>query len=536
MPEIIRIQDIAERRQGIYYEFDASLPPLGEGGMGRVYSGYRVDTMRGNERRPVAIKCLRDGLPGHVIERARREASIRLRNDNLVEMLAFIEVRDNQSQAIRYHVVSELLNGVDINDMIDGKCTNTLSKGAPIAFVQEMKRLYDTDPYTFAIKVTKSVLSGLLALHQAGYIHRDIDPSNIMLTADGKIKLIDFGIAKLIDTLGTQDRGFTHDGQFIGKPNYAAPELVLGDIKHQDTTTDIYAVGIMLFQLIVGHVPFDGPMHEVLKMQQNKRIPLEQVRQRALRRIIDKATRKKQNERYGTATQFLVALEDLESRNLPYPDRSLPSWVGKVAIGGVASCVSIALVIFIIDLFDSQHEVVDNPSGGLTNQEVYENQLNLLHAGHSQSLDTLEMLAAKGVYEAAATLGVLYRDDEYSACLHTIPPGSTDSAAVFEIRRALHITPNPRLSHRFIEMAVNNNPQDYKMLIELAEDYLWPNDDTTGKNVMGTSQNLARAKALLGRARECAKENGDIRYTDIIDDKLNLDYLQNIEPNFEPSD
>ena len=106
-----------------------------------------------------------------------------------------------------------------------------------------------------------------MALHDKGYIHRDLDPSNIMITSDRKIKIIDYGIAKQLSTLTTQDQQLTTAGQFMGKATYASPELVVGDVVHQNETTDIYAIGIMLFQFIVGHVPFEGATHEVLEMQ-----------------------------------------------------------------------------------------------------------------------------------------------------------------------------------------------------------------------------------------------------------------------------
>ena len=87
---IIRLQGETEARRGVYYQLDSSDEPIGIGGMGQVYKGICVDTNT-NSSRPVAIKFMYDDLPPASIERARREASIQLRNDNLVEMLGFIE-------------------------------------------------------------------------------------------------------------------------------------------------------------------------------------------------------------------------------------------------------------------------------------------------------------------------------------------------------------------------------------------------------------------------------------------------------------
>lgn len=254
----IVLQTEIEKRKGIRYQFDSADLPIGEGGMGKVYKGVCINERTGATR-PVAIKFMYDDLPSSAYERARREAEIQLRNDNLVEMLGFIETYEQlQMGEVRkhYHVVSELLTGVSLADIFEGKTKDR--DGEDVPFAVKMLQDYKNDPEHFAKTIIISVLSGLMALHDAGYIHRDIDPSNIMLTSDGHIKLIDFGIAKQMNNLTTGDKALTVAGKFMGKPEYAAPELALGDIAHQNQTTDIYAVGILLYQCIVGHTPFEG--------------------------------------------------------------------------------------------------------------------------------------------------------------------------------------------------------------------------------------------------------------------------------------
>ena len=338
---IVRLQGETEKQKHIYFEVDASKPAIGEGGMGKVMRGVCVNTDT-NVTRPVAIKFLYDDLPAHAIERARREASIQLRNDNLVEMIGFVETESYHGNTLQkhYHVVSELLTGVSLSDLLEGKCNDVHGKEIP--FVKKMLKDYQTDPVHFAKIIVINVLSGLMALHDAGYIHRDIDPSNIMLTEDGHIKLIDFGICKQVNKLTTHDRGLTTTGVFMGKAEYAAPELVLGDLRSQNQTTDIYAIGILLYQCIVGHVPFEGPSHQVLDKQLHKKMPLSTVKDKKLRKIIEIATEKNQSVRYQTAAQMRVAIENIDGK------KKAMKLSTKLSIVGVAVVVVVAILAFFL--------------------------------------------------------------------------------------------------------------------------------------------------------------------------------------------
>ena len=311
---IVKLQGEIEKRQGVYYQLDSNDQPIGVGGMGQVFKGICVNERTGATR-PVAIKFMFDDLPAQAVERARREASIQLRNDNLVEMLGFIEIDEQTPSGVikHYHVVSELLNGVSLYDILEG---NTKDRdGEDVSYAVKLMQDYKNDPEHFAKIIVVNVLSGLMALHDAGYIHRDIDPSNIMVTSDGHIKLIDFGIAKQMNTLTTSDKSLTVAGKFMGKPEYAAPELALGDINHQNQTTDIYAMGILLYQCIVGHTPFEGARHEILEKQLKAKMPLNVIKNKDLRAIIAKACQKKQELRFQTSAEMRVALENPRNMN-----------------------------------------------------------------------------------------------------------------------------------------------------------------------------------------------------------------------------
>ena len=362
---IVRLQGEAEKQKHIYFEVDASKPAIGEGGMGKVMRGVCVDTDT-NVTRPVAIKFLYDDLPAHAIERARREASIQLRNDNLVEMIGFVETESYHGNTLQkhYHVVSELLTGVSLSDLLEGKCNDVHGKEIP--FVKKILKDYQTDPVHFAKIIVINVLSGLMALHDAGYIHRDIDPSNIMLTEDGHIKLIDFGICKQVNKLTTHDRGLTTTGVFMGKAEYAAPELVLGDLRSQNQTTDIYAIGILLYQCIVGHVPFEGPSHQVLDKQLHKKMPLSTVKDKKLRKIIEIATEKNQSVRYQTAAQMRVAIENIDGK------KKAMKLSTKLSIVGVAVVVVVAILAFFLC---QQHKEQVLAEQELTKQEAINDSL-----------------------------------------------------------------------------------------------------------------------------------------------------------------
>lgn len=327
--QIIILKDSGKESATIHYEIDPSLPPLGEGNMGVVRQGTMVDEKTG-VRRPVAIKFLYDDLGQGAIKRSEREASIRIVHENLVEMIDFVIRQDNRG-FYRYHVVSELLDGVMLLDILNGE----VPEDAEVGKVDEYMDLLINDRNAFAIKVVRGVLSGILTLHDNGFIHRDIDPSNVMITKNGKVKLIDLGIAKSLEAESVNSEHLTATGDFVGKPAFAAPELVRGDVAHQDETTDIYAVGIMLYQMVTGKLPFTGSMNEVLEMQLKKSLPLKNVKDKGIRKIIKKATEKKQSERYKTAAEFRADLDSWE----PVLGSSNNNWLVYLLI-----CLSGAIV------------------------------------------------------------------------------------------------------------------------------------------------------------------------------------------------
>lgn len=402
---IIRLQGKQEKEAGVYYEVDSESKPIGEGGMGKVYKGKAVNTKTGVTR-PVAIKFLFMDLPEQAIERARREASIRLRNDNLIEMLGFIETDEDRNGKIvkHYHVVSELLHGVSLADIIQGKCADP--EGKEIPYARQLMNDFQKQPDHFAKTVIKAALSGLMALHDAGYIHRDIDPSNIFITDDEHIKLIDFGICKQMKNLTTNDKALTVAGAFMGKPEYASPELALGDLKFQNQTTDIYAMGVLLYQCITGNVPFEGTRFDVLDKQVKEKLPIKNVENKEMKRIITKATEKRQDLRYQTAAEMRVDLESLDVKRAmdPRRRRMMLLWGGLSLI--IVICCTVGFVMYRNNVEQKrialeQKNLTDSLTNVVNTGIHLGDSLSKVGAAHDEGYD-LQLIKAKESYRAAA--------------------------------------------------------------------------------------------------------------------------------------
>ena len=328
----MKIQGEYEKQNHFYYEFDRA-NRIGEGGMGVVYRGRMVDETTGAYRE-VAIKEVQpSGDPDtarEIVERAYREASVQLRNDNLVEMMGFVEVEDNRLGFVkkRLYVVSEFLCGVTLDHVLEGEYNDYA--GEEIHYAKDLAQRYQANREEIAHYIIKNVLSAIAALHDAGFLHRDIDPSNIMVTTDGKIKLIDFGIVTQLEDLKGQGDA-SGEGSFVGKVEYAAPELIQGRVSIQDFTTDIYSVGVLFYRLLTGHLPFEGSRYEIMRAQQEKKPDLGKIHSAKYRAIVDKAMSKQQAKRYASASAMRAALDGPE----PAPKWLPFAMAGVVAVAGV---------------------------------------------------------------------------------------------------------------------------------------------------------------------------------------------------------
>lgn len=400
---VVRLQGEIEKRKGIYYEYDVDAVPLGEGGMGRVFEGYRI-VERTGDRLPVAIKAIYENIPDHVVERARREAHIQLENDNLIRMYGFVEtlvhVDEETKYKVRYHVIMELLMGVTLENIMNGVICDR--NGMQIPFAAEIYNQYIQDRDAAVIRIMKPVLSGLMALHDKGYIHRDIDPSNIMVTLDGKIKLIDFGICKQIVSLESLDKALTVNGVFMGKVNYAAPELVLGDVKSQNYTTDIYALGILLYQLCAGHLPFSGTDQDILSAHLRNSLPMKDISGKEFKKIIRKATDKIQSKRYASVAEFRVDVERISIRKPITSNRKKEFLLYIFCVIILGMGVGIYLHLHHPSPIDGGEGLEKQPD----NEEIYKEALFFINQKDSirlqhQGKEHLRILAEEKLYEPA---------------------------------------------------------------------------------------------------------------------------------------
>ena len=513
---MIRLQN-GNGESNVYYEFDPSQKPLGEGGMGRVFRGVQVEEGSNGSRkvRDVAIKCLLEDLPENAIKRSRREASIRLKNDSLVEMIDFVETRDGYTN--HYHVVSELFNGVNLDELLEGRTTN--HDGSPNLAAERFLHNYRENRKAFAGEVFRSILSGIMALHDAGYIHRDIDPSNIMVASDGKIKLIDFGIAKKVDELFTTGKFLTSPGQFIGKPYYAAPELLLGDLKQQSYTTDVYALGIVLFQLITGHLPFEGAFQEVYEKQMHEKLPLNEVEDKTVRKIIEKATEKDQKKRYQSSAEFRVDLDKWIAELPPPPPPPVWKWV-RIVTGCL---VVIGLVAYLVTRpqkpkkSDSEPEpdstiTIDTPifdtpkveekknSEGSTVRTIEEvERLLMQQSTANEGLVMLDQLVDKGSSEALFLKSRIYYDPK---AIKDNKGNEFYDPKWETMRKNCGLEADNVSAHNYLRDAYHRDSSDIAVLYELGSDFLY---------ARGTEKCWEEARWCFEKINDLTKEGDPYR-------------------------
>jgi len=262
------------------YRLDAQ---VGHGGMSTVYRAF--DTVL---ERQVAIKLMHREMSSDSdqLERFRREARAvaQLNHAHIVGVIDAGE--DNETP----YIVFEYVEGETLKDRI-----------------RRLGRLPVPEAVAYAIEIARA----LGAAHERQIVHRDVKPQNVLIDEEGTAKVTDFGIARTMT-----EEGLTADGRVLGTTDYVSPEQALG---HEvGPQSDLYSLGIVLFEMLTGDVPFSGENQVAVAMKHvREELPDVQLRRpevsSALAAVIDRATAKELTDRYSDDTQLIADLEDVLS-------------------------------------------------------------------------------------------------------------------------------------------------------------------------------------------------------------------------------
>ncbi len=267
---------------------------LGRGGMGRVYKVFDQEI-----RAKMALKLIKPEVAAdkNTIERFRNELKVArdISHKNICRMYDL--GRDKGS----YFITMEYVSGEDLK-----------------SFIRRSRQLV----VGTAIFIARQVCEGLAEAHRLGVVHRDLKPGNIMIDREGNAKIMDFGIARSV----AAKKGITGAGVMIGTPEYMSPEQVEG--KEIDTRSDLYSLGIILYEMLTGQVPFEGDTPFTVGVKQKSEIPKDprginpQI-PHDLDRLILKCLEKDKAKRYQSADELRADLEKIE-KGIPTAERPVP--------------------------------------------------------------------------------------------------------------------------------------------------------------------------------------------------------------------
>jgi len=266
---------------------------LGKGGMGKV---YKVLDKEVNEK--IALKLLKPEIATDekTIERFRNELKFarKIGHPNVCRMY------DLNREGDTHYITMELVSGEDL------KSTITRIGQFPIGK---------------AISITKQVCDGLAEAHRLGVVHRDLKPQNIMLDKEGNARIMDFGIARSLKA-----KGLTGAGVMIGTPEYMSPEQV--EVKDVDQRSDIYSLGVILYEMVTGRLPFEGETSIAIAMKHKSEPPQDPREHNSqipdeLSRVILKCLEKDREKRYQSGGEVRSELEAIE-KGMPTTERVVP--------------------------------------------------------------------------------------------------------------------------------------------------------------------------------------------------------------------
>ncbi len=306
---------------------------IGEGGMGVVYLAEQL-----KPRRTVALKVIRAGLATpSAMRRFEHEAHIlgRLQHPGIAQI--YEAGASDESTGVRGFFAMEYVRGRPLTEHAKAKALTTREK----------------------LELTAKIADTIQYAHQKGIIHRDLKPSNILVDESGQPKVLDFGVARATDSDMAQSAAQTGVGQLIGTLPYMSPEQVVGDPAEVDTRSDIYALGVTLYEMLTGRLPHDLKSRsapEAARIIRDEEPARLSAIDRALRgdveTIVQKAIEKNKAERYQSAAEFAadirryLAGEPVEARRdsaMYILKKQLRRYRGAAVIGAIAL---LALVMF----------------------------------------------------------------------------------------------------------------------------------------------------------------------------------------------
>jgi serine/threonine protein kinase len=291
---------------------------LARGGAGAVF------VARDPAGKPAALKVLLAGWRGGVhAERFRREAELGLRLDHP----GIVRVLDHGEEGGQGWLAMELLDGAQPMD--EHAKARGLDARARVGLVAQ-------------------ACDAIQHAHEHGAIHRDLKPQNLLVLPDGRVKVVDLGLARLVD-----EERLTQSGATMGTIEYMAPEQVKGDTAHADARTDVYALGVVLFELLAGRVPFTGDTSvEVMRRILEEPTPdLERLvggLPRGLAQVVCMATAKEPDARHPTAVALgreLAAVLAGKGDSTAGYGRARSASAGRRRRALAALCAAAALIV-----------------------------------------------------------------------------------------------------------------------------------------------------------------------------------------------